>query len=225
MNDKNKLACNVNPKTTTLQRSFNEVREGRYIKFLLWFVGGMGGVEILCIFLLWFFFVRSKNNLDARVYNNISIIGFRKFSYSELKKATKNFNQEIGRGVGGVVYKGVLLDERVIAMKKLAEANQGEEQFLAEVSSIGSLNHMNLIELWGYCAEGKHRMLVYEFMENGSLAEHLRSNGLNWSKRFDIALGTAKAWRSSHNIFKAVHSLGGIGGTIITHEQVGKTFW
>ncbi|CAL5204706.1 unnamed protein product [Lathyrus oleraceus] len=198
MDDKNKLACPANPKTTVLERSFNEVREGRYIKFLLWFVGGMGGIETLCILFMWFFFVRSKNNSDTRVYNNMSIIGFRKFSYSELKKATKNFSQEIGKGAGGVVYKGVLLDERVIAVKRLAEANQGEEQFLAEVSSIGRLNHMNLIELWGYCAEGKNRILVYEFMENGSLAEHLRSSELDWTKRFDIALGTARGLAYIH---------------------------
>ncbi|KAJ1429350.1 Serine/threonine-protein kinase, active site [Sesbania bispinosa] len=57
---------------------------------------------------------------------------------------------------------------------------------------IGRLNHMNLIEMWGYCAEGKHRLLVYEYMENGSLAENLSSNKLDWSKRYKIALGTAR---------------------------------
>ncbi|RHN46943.1 putative protein kinase RLK-Pelle-SD-2b family [Medicago truncatula] len=51
---------------------------------------------------------------------------------------------------------------------------------------------MNLIELWGYCAEGIHRMFVYEFMYNGSLAQHLRSYTLDWRKRFGMALGTAK---------------------------------
>ncbi|XP_058781174.1 putative receptor protein kinase ZmPK1 [Vicia villosa] len=198
MNDKYKLACPTNPKPITLERSYEEVPEGRYIKFLLLFVGGMGGLEILCIFFIRFFFVRTKNSSSTRVYNSMFINDFRKFSYSELKKATKNFSQEIGIGAAGVVYKGLLLDERVIAVKRLTEANQGEEQFLAEVSSIGRLNHMNLIELWGYCAEGKHRMLVYEFMENGSLAQHLRSSGLDWPKRFDIALGTARGLAYIH---------------------------
>ncbi|XP_027190346.1 putative receptor protein kinase ZmPK1 [Cicer arietinum] len=193
MDDKYKLACSVNPKTVTLETAHNEVHEGRYIKFLLWFVGGMGGLEILCIFMMWFFLVRRKGQQhsrgDTRVYN---MIGFRKFSYSEIKRVTKNFSEEIGKGAGGIVYKGVLLDQRVVAVKRLKEANQGEEEFQAEVSSIGRFNHMNLIELWGYCVDGKHRILVYEFMENGSLAEHIKSRNLDWTKRFDIALGTAK---------------------------------
>ncbi|KAF2290038.1 hypothetical protein GH714_001128 [Hevea brasiliensis] len=120
--------------------------------------------------------------------------GFRKFTYAELKKATRGFREEIGRGAGGIVYKGILCDHRVAAIKRLInEANQGEEEFQAEVNVIGKLNHMNLIEMWGYCAEGKQRLLVYKYMEHGSLAENLSSNTLDWEKRFSIALGTAKA--------------------------------
>ena len=124
--------------------------------------------------------------------------GFRKFSYSQLKQATKGFSQEIGRGAAGVEYNGVLLDQRVAAVKRLKDANQGEEEFLAEVSCIGRLNHMNLIEMWGYCAEGKHRLLVYEYMEHGSLAKNIESNALDWTKRFDIALGTARCLAYLH---------------------------
>ncbi|PPR90115.1 hypothetical protein GOBAR_AA30578 [Gossypium barbadense] len=57
---------------------------------------------------------------------------------------------------------------------------------------------MNLIEMWGYCAEGKHRLLVYEYMEHGSLAETLSFKSLDWSKRFDIALGTARGLAYLH---------------------------
>ncbi|KVI06709.1 Apple-like protein [Cynara cardunculus var. scolymus] len=60
------------------------------------------------------------------------------------------------------------------------------------------LNHMNLIEMWGYCAERKHSLLVYEYMENGSLAQNLHSNKLDWGKRFDIAVGTAKGLSYLH---------------------------
>ena len=80
---------------------------------------------------------------------------------------------------GGVVYKGVLSDKRVATNKCLNEANQGEGEFLAEVSIIGRINHMNLIEKWGYCVEGKHRLLVYEYMEHGSLAKNLSAKTLN----------------------------------------------
>ncbi|GAU36538.1 hypothetical protein TSUD_316640 [Trifolium subterraneum] len=78
----------------------------------------------------------------------------------ELKTATKGFTKEIGRGGGGTVYKGILDDDRVAAVKCLNEAHQGEAEFLAEISTIGMLNHMNLIDMWGYCVEGKHRILV-----------------------------------------------------------------
>ncbi|TKY68985.1 putative receptor protein kinase ZmPK1 [Spatholobus suberectus] len=138
---------------------------------------------------------------DKQGYVLAAAAGFRKFSYSELKHATKGFNQEIGRGAGGIVYKGVLPDNQVVAIKRLHEvANQGESEFLAKVSIIGRLNHMNLIGMLGYCAEGKHRLLVYEYMENGSLAQNLSSNSnvLDWSKRYNIALGTARGLAYLH---------------------------
>ncbi|XP_052201471.1 putative receptor protein kinase ZmPK1 isoform X2 [Diospyros lotus] len=127
--------------------------------------------------------------------------GFRKFTYNELKKASRNFSHEIGRGGSGIIYKGVLQDGRVAAIKLLInEANyQGEEVFMVELSTIGRLNHMNLIEMWGYCVEGKHRLLVYEYMEYGSLAETLSSSQtLNSLQRFDIAVGTAKGLAYLH---------------------------
>ena len=97
-----------------------------------------------------------------------------------------------------IVYKGVLSNNRVAAIKRLNEANQGEGEFLAKVSIIGRINHMNLIEMWGYCAEGKHRLLVYEYMEHGSLAKNLSAKTLNWEKRFKIAMGTAKGQAYLH---------------------------
>ncbi|RDX89930.1 putative receptor protein kinase ZmPK1, partial [Mucuna pruriens] len=196
------IDCSSSTSTTIeLERAYDMGHESRYVKFLFWFVGGVGGLEFLCIFLIWLFLVRTRgqrySGVEGRVYN-LAMTGFRKFSYSELKQATKGFSEEIGRGAGGVVYKGVLLDQRVAAVKRLKDANQGEEEFLAEVSSIGRLNHMNLIEMWGYCAEGKHRLLVYEYMEHGSLAQNIESNALDWTKRFDIALGTARGLAYIH---------------------------
>ncbi|XWS24173.1 hypothetical protein CRYUN_Cryun28dG0078000 [Craigia yunnanensis] len=106
--------------------------------------------------------------------------------------ATNSFSDEIGRGGGCIVYKATLSDGRVAAIKRLVDSNQGEAEFLSEVNTIGKLNHMNLIEMWGYCAEGKHRLLVYEYMEHGSLAENLSFKELDWKKRFEIAVGTAR---------------------------------
>ncbi|KAG2666262.1 hypothetical protein I3760_15G049500 [Carya illinoinensis] len=121
----------------------------------------------------------------------------KRFTYAELKKATKDFNEEIRRGAGGIVYKGVLLDNRAVAIKRLNEPNQGEGEFLVEVSIIRRIIHMNLIQMWGYCTEGKCRLLVYEYMEHGSLAQNL-SHALDWKKRFDIATGTANGLAYLH---------------------------
>ncbi|CAJ2670262.1 unnamed protein product [Trifolium pratense] len=183
-----------------LQRVLVNEGENHFVKFFLWFATAIGAFQTVCIFVIWCSLFRSnqKTYADQQGYH-LADIGFRKFSYLELKKATKGFSQEIGRGGGGVVYKGLLSDERHAAIKRLYNAQQGGEgEFLAEVGIIGRLNHMNLIEMWGYCAEGKYRLLVYEYMENGSLAENLSSNKLDWSKRFKIALAIARVLAYLH---------------------------
>lgn len=65
------------------------------------------------------------------------------------------------------MYKGRFNDGRVSAIKRLNNAEQPEAEFLAELSTIAKLNHINLIDMWGYCSEGKHRLLVYEYMKKG----------------------------------------------------------
>ena len=167
---------------------------------MLWFASGVAVFEIICILVVWCLLTRTQksSSLDKQGYVLAATV-FRKFSYAELKKATKGFTEEIGRGAWGAVYKGILSDNRVAAIKRLNEANQGDQgEFLAEVSIIGRINHMNLIEMWGYCAEGKHRLLVYEFMEHGSLADNLSANALNWEKMFEVAVGTAKGLAYLH---------------------------
>ncbi|GAV67222.1 Pkinase domain-containing protein/S_locus_glycop domain-containing protein/B_lectin domain-containing protein [Cephalotus follicularis] len=182
-----------------LDRTYPRNEENGSVKFMLWFACALGGVEIIGIFLVWCFLFRNSKDSGAiaRAYLPAPS-GFKRFTYAALKKATRNFSEEIGRGAGGIVYKGILLDGRVAAIKRLDEANQGEAEFLAEVSIIGKVNHMNLIELWGYCAERRHRILVYEYMDHGSLAQNLLSSSLDWTKRFEIALGTAKGLAYLH---------------------------
>lgn len=125
---------------------------------------------------------------------------FRKFSYAELRKVTKKFKEELGRGASGAVYKGILADERVVAVKRLGDMYEGEEVFWAEISTIGRINHMNLVRMWGFCSERGHRILVYEYVENGSLDRHLfPPNFLGWKERFKVALGTAKGLAYLHH--------------------------
>ncbi|KAJ7954941.1 Receptor-like protein kinase [Quillaja saponaria] len=123
-------------------------------------------------------------------------ITLRSFTYEELRKATNGFEEEIGRGAFATVYKGVLLDnnKNLIAVKNLNDSvKEGDREFKAEVSAIGRTNHRNLVQLLGFCNEGKHRLVVYEFMCNGSLASFLFTNPRpNWYQRIQIALGTAR---------------------------------
>ncbi|RLM99302.1 G-type lectin S-receptor-like serine/threonine-protein kinase [Panicum miliaceum] len=117
------------------------------------------------------------------------------FRYIDLVRATKNFSERLGGGGFGSVFKGVLNESTTIAVKRLDGARQGEKQFRAEVSSIGLIQHINLVKLIGFCCEGDNRLLVYEHMSNGSLDAHLfQSNAtiLNWSTRYQIAIGVAR---------------------------------
>ncbi|RDY02031.1 putative receptor protein kinase ZmPK1, partial [Mucuna pruriens] len=183
-----------------LNRFYQTPGRNSTLSFLFWFACGIGVFELSTIFLVWFFLFRTSKQPDTvdQQLHLLSATGFQRFTYQELKSATKGFKEEIGRGASGVVYKGTLYDDRVAAIKRLSEAHGGEAEFLAEIRTIGMLNHMNLIDMWGYCVEGKHRLLVYEYMEHGSLADNLFSNSLDWKKRFNIAVGTAKGLAYLH---------------------------
>ncbi|KAG5550300.1 hypothetical protein RHGRI_015306 [Rhododendron griersonianum] len=168
--------------------------------YLYSFASAIGAIEILFFVLGWLLF--RKHELPGTVEDGYRMLSsqFRRFSYGELKKATKKFKQELGRGGSGAVYKGVLEDEREVAVKRLGDASQGEQEFWAEVSTIGKINHMNLVRMWGFCLEGRQRLLVYEYLENSSLDKHLFSSScLGWKERFKVAIGTAKALAYLHD--------------------------
>nr|XP_043637046.1 putative receptor protein kinase ZmPK1 [Erigeron canadensis] len=194
---KHELNCSGSPRMVQLERIYDKKNEKGSIKFLLLFTYVLGALEVICII---YFFYKTRIAIPKSQGYLQAATGFERFSFSDLKKASENFKTEIGRGGGAVVYKGILSDNRVAAIKRLKEANSnhGEAEFLAEVSTLGKLNHMNLIDIWGYSAEGKHRILVYEYMENGSLADNLQLNNLDWKKRFDVAVGTAKGLAYLH---------------------------
>ncbi|XP_050371526.1 G-type lectin S-receptor-like serine/threonine-protein kinase LECRK2 [Argentina anserina] len=118
------------------------------------------------------------------------------FTYEELKEATNEFMEELGRGASATVFKGVLAcDEGKRVAVKILDAKVGESdlEFNAEVKAIGRTNHRNLVQLLGYCNEGNHRILVYEYMSNGTLATFLFGESRpNWNQRRQIALGVSK---------------------------------
>ncbi|KAK3023383.1 hypothetical protein RJ639_028112 [Escallonia herrerae] len=134
---------------------------------------GIGAIESLIILCGWWFLFR-RSRVPATVEDGYRVLlsRFRRFSYAELKKATNSFKVELGRGGSGVVYKGVLTDGRAVAVKILGDMYQAEQEFWAEVSTIGKINHINLVRMWGFCSERRHRLLVYEYVENLSLDKH-----------------------------------------------------
>lgn len=91
------------------------------------------------------------------------------FGYRDLQSATKNFSEKLGEGGFGSVFKGVLPDSTVVAVKKLESIGQGEKQFRTEASTIGTIQHVNLVRLRGFCSQGAKKLLVYDYMSNGSL--------------------------------------------------------
>ncbi|GMI65330.1 hypothetical protein like AT1G54820 [Hibiscus trionum] len=132
--------------------------------------------------------------------------GVQVFTYKELESATGNFSEAnvIGNGGSSVVYKGVLVDGTVAAVKRLRlDRKQGERGFRMEVDLLSRLNSPYLVELLGYCADQHHRLLIFEFMPNGTLQQHLHHPGrecrpLDWGSRLRIALDCARALEFLH---------------------------
>ncbi|XP_009608033.1 putative serine/threonine-protein kinase PBL23 [Nicotiana tabacum] len=137
-----------------------------------------------------------KGNISAEI-----------FTFQELKLATQNFDNDrlLGEGGFGRVYKGHIESKNLdVAVKQLDRNGfQGTREFLVEVLILSLLHHPNLVNLVGYCSDGEQRILVYEFMPNGSLEDHLLEldpdkKPLDWDTRMKIAAGAAKGLEYLH---------------------------
>lgn len=125
-----------------------------------------------------------------------------RFEYKQLKAATDNFKTQIGTGGFGAVYKGVLPDNTLVAVKKIINLGiQGQRDFCTEIAIIGNIHHINLVKLKGFCAQERQRLLVYEYMNRGSLDRTLFGNVpvLEWQERVEIALGSARGLAYLHS--------------------------
>ncbi|KAA8517392.1 hypothetical protein F0562_017685 [Nyssa sinensis] len=144
---------------------------------------------------------RGQAQTEEIVTNNVRL-----FSYNSLRSATADFHpsNRIGGGGFGVVYRGVLRDGTQVAIKSLsAESKQGTNEFLTEINMISHIQHPNLVQLIGCCVEGSNRILVYEYLENNSVASALLGSkgkhiALDWPQRAAICMGTASGLAFLH---------------------------
>ncbi|KAJ1272786.1 hypothetical protein BS78_06G228500 [Paspalum vaginatum] len=137
-------------------------------------------------------------------YNIVGRPNIFSYSYDELRTATENFSSInlLGKGGYGSVYKGKLSDGSMVAVKQLSEtSHQGKKQFIAEIETISQVQHRNLVKLYGCCLEGNRPLLVYEYMENGSLDKALCGSekiNMDWPTRYKICLGIARGMAYLH---------------------------
>jgi len=166
----------------------------------LWLIGIIIGGFIVLSFgvAILYFLHRRRTIINGLNHVDGSLISFK---YSNLQLLTRNFSERLGAGSFGSVFKGVVSDTTAVAVKKLEGFHQGEKQFRTEVSTIGNIHNINLIRLLGFYSEGVKRLLVYEYMPNGSLDKHLFGSScttLSWKMRYQIAVGIAKGLAYLH---------------------------
>lgn len=151
---------------------------------------------LVCAICMGFFFIYRRRTKRIPQKDGAVETNLRCFTYQELAEATEGFQEELGRGAFGVVYKGVVHIgySIVVAVKKLNNvAEDRVREFKTEVNVIGQTHHKNLVRLLGFCEEGDQRLLVYEFMSNGSLSSFIFQDAKpGWKKRIEIAFGVAR---------------------------------
>ncbi|XP_074356866.1 putative LRR receptor-like serine/threonine-protein kinase At1g53440 [Apium graveolens] len=177
-------------------------------------IGSISGVTLILLILWRKGFLGGKDIEDKELRGAIELqTGY--FSLRHIKAATNNFDpaNKIGEGGFGPVYRGVLSDNAVIAVKQLSsKSKQGNREFINEIGMISALQHPNLVKLFGCCIEGNQLLLVYEYMENNSLARALFGHeeqqlNLDWPTRKKIFLHIARglAYLHEESRLKIVH--------------------
>ncbi|ONK63195.1 uncharacterized protein A4U43_C07F12380 [Asparagus officinalis] len=158
----------------------------------------LGSIVCLVVIFKMVWIWKKRGRMHKMKSDNGTLVALR---YRKLKEMTNDFSERLGGGGFGSVFKGMLPDSAIVAVKKLEGVLQGEKQFRSEVSTIGVIQHVNLVRLLGFCSEGTNKLLVYEYMPNGSLDFHLFRNTdtvLDWKMRYKIALGTARGLSYLH---------------------------
>ena len=198
-------------------------------------LGGLGLICILVAVFFWIFRCRKPKSIETSDWSPLPGGGSShsrmtegtipnmnlglKIPFSEIQLATKNFDAKlrIGKGGFGIVYKGTLKNGTKIAVKRSDPGSgQGLPEFQTEIMVLSKIRHRHLVSLIGYCDERSEMILVYEFMANGTLRDHLYASDkppLSWKQRLEICIGAA---RGLHYLHK-----GSAGGII--HRDVKPT--
>ncbi|XBH81639.1 hypothetical protein VPH35_107162 [Triticum aestivum] len=135
---------------------------------------------------------QTKISVDAAL--GVCTLGPARFAYTDITAITSHFRDKLGQGGYGSVYKGVLPGDVHVAIKMLVSSMSNGEEFISEVSSIGSIHHVNVVCLVGFYSEEMRRALVYEYMLHGSLEKYIFSpeKSFSWDKLNEIALGIVR---------------------------------
>ncbi|KAB1993211.1 hypothetical protein ES319_D13G013800v1 [Gossypium barbadense] len=164
-------------------------------------------VGIVLVILAFYYFIRkfSSDNIDENIeafLKDHECLAPRRYRYSDIKKVTNSFQDKLGKGGYGDVYKGKLLDGRHVAVKILNNSQSNGEEFINEVASISRTSHVNIVTLLGFCFERSCKALIYEFMPNGSLEKFIfqerKDRLLKWDKLYQIAVGIARGLEYLH---------------------------
>ncbi|KAK9223150.1 hypothetical protein WN944_011592 [Citrus x changshan-huyou] len=204
----------------TMTYSFEECKENHnelIIRFICYQYGIRIAVDVLIIgrfilapivFLVFLIHkyrttLQTVDNVEKFLHNQQSWMP-KRYSYPQIIAMTNHFTHKLGQGGFGSVYKGQLHTGCLIAVKMLENSKFSADEFINEVSTIGRIHHVNVVQLLGFCSEGSKRALVYEYMPNGSLDRHIfpkenRGQTFGWEKLHEIALGTARGIEYLHN--------------------------
>ncbi|KAJ9554147.1 hypothetical protein OSB04_018192 [Centaurea solstitialis] len=190
-------------KVQNVRKPQTHSRKNRVATVLRPTIAGMVVLVVVVSGVIMFIIHKQKRNAEMEEEYLDQVPGMpTRFSYKELEIATKRFSKKLGEGGFGLVFEGTLEDGSNIAVKCLEGPAQVKKSFLAEVESIGSIHHVNLVTLKGFCALKSQSLLVYEFMSNGSLDRWIyhghRKHVLGWERRKKIILDVAKGLAYLH---------------------------
>ncbi|XP_020081758.1 rust resistance kinase Lr10-like [Ananas comosus] len=166
----------------------------------LWMLGRFIFAPISLLILLAYNFWSSHVSIDIveKFLRDQQMISPKRYCYTDIIAITGHFREKLGQGGFGLVFRGALLSGQHVAIKILRNSQFNGEDFINEVSTIGRINHVNIVRLVGFCSEGSKRALVYEYMPKGSLDKYIFSargtsnRPFSWDKLNKIALGVAR---------------------------------